>query len=188
MLHEQIAQLNDELGSLRVRSRQTELSETNSLTIKIARENRHLTEETTNIASALHTLQQESPEGHRHAKLEIEGLQSEIERVRKHLSEVQKSSLEASEGQLQANTARQMLETKLQELDECRREAYSTRGDFAKVIEEIESYARILEAMELKVMEAEERADRAEHESYEAQRELTVVSRRYEQDAGIKRY
>jgi hypothetical protein len=81
-----------------------------------------------------------------------------------------------------------MLETRSKELDECRREAYSTRADFAKVIEETESYARILEAMELKVMEAEERADRAEHESYEAQRELTVVSRRYEQDAGIKRY
>lgn len=48
------------------------------------------------------------------------------------------------------------------ELDECRAEAMSSRQEVSRVCNEIENYARILEAMETKLIEAEDRAISAE--------------------------
>lgn len=117
----------------------------------------------------------------RHAfavEMDVDRLEFEVERIRRQVLEAQKAENEAVEVQQRKHATKQLLEAKIQELEECRREAYTTRSDFGKVFEEIETYARILETLEVKVMEAEERADRAEHESYEAQRELAVDIRR----------
>ena len=65
------------------------------------------------------------------------------------------------------------------ELEECRQEAMSSRTEVNRVCEEIENYARILEAMESKVIEAEERARAAEKARDDAIADVHMVRQRY---------
>lgn len=65
------------------------------------------------------------------------------------------------------------------ELEECRQEALSSRTEVNRVCEEIENYARILEAMESKVIEAEERARAAEKARDDAIADVHMVRQRY---------
>lgn len=64
-------------------------------------------------------------------------------------------------------------------MEECRKEALSSRREVNRVCAEIENYAKILEAMEAKVIEAEDRTLKAEKEREEALSEVYAVRQRY---------
>ena len=65
------------------------------------------------------------------------------------------------------------------ELEECKLEAMDSRQEVAKVCAEIENYASILEAMEEKLIEAEERVKICEQQKEEAVAEVKAVRQRY---------
>lgn len=65
------------------------------------------------------------------------------------------------------------------ELEECRKEAMTSREEVSRVYSEIENYARILEAMEDKLAEAENRTKSAEKRKSEMVSQMEDVRQRY---------
>ena len=71
-------------------------------------------------------------------------------------------------------------------MEECRRQAASSKNEVEHVCAEMENYAQILEAMEIKVSESEERVMIAERRRDEAISEIQAIRQRYINISALK--
>lgn len=179
-LTSKVLKFNKELADLKVRPRQIELAGAKGAYNKASSENKTIKEGLEQLkgqhSDFEKTVQQTRLEGQRmeETKQQLEGTLVRLYDQLKQTSKPSSPLYKSENSKLQ-----QRLNEVEGELEECRREARNSRDEVSKVCSEIENYARILEAMEEKLTEAENRTMTAEQRRDEAVGQMQVVRQRY---------
>ena len=139
-----------------------------------------------NLKGSQNVIQSESDVQMRELLNHNKRLEQELVNIQDHVMQSKHLNTELARAQEGKHRAEAELSEVAEAMEECRNQAQNSKDEVERVCAEMENYAHILEAMEIKVNESEERVMIAERRRDEAISEIQAIRQRYINISALK--